>query len=157
MIILWLVCDNVVSTVRFSLLKLVKFSFLFFSYLLLVFITPVNKDYHYFVVLKECILYATLLEVIGLLMQYSVSLSLHIRWNDVIICGHITISMLWGNTAYCVKLSGEGLWRYSNKIETVGLRKCPYYYLLRKWCYNNKYFAKLAPHHGGKIVGIDVV
>jgi len=36
MIILWLVCDNVVSTVRFSLLKLVKFSFLFFSYLLLV-------------------------------------------------------------------------------------------------------------------------
>jgi len=41
----------------------------------------VNKDYHYFVVtvLKECILYATLLEVIGLLMQYSVSLSLHIR------------------------------------------------------------------------------
>ena len=35
-IILWLVCDNVVSTARFSLLKLVKFSFLFFSYLLLV-------------------------------------------------------------------------------------------------------------------------
>jgi len=29
MIILWLVCDNVVSTVRFSLLKFVKFSFLF--------------------------------------------------------------------------------------------------------------------------------
>ena len=38
-------CDNVVSTVRSSLLKLVKFSFLFFSYLLLFFITPVNKDY----------------------------------------------------------------------------------------------------------------
>ena len=37
-------CDNVVTTVRFSLLKLVKFSFLFFFYLLLVFITPVNKD-----------------------------------------------------------------------------------------------------------------
>ena len=36
-IILSLVCDNVVSTIRFSLLKLVKFSFLFFSYLLLVF------------------------------------------------------------------------------------------------------------------------
>jgi len=31
------VCDNVISTVRFSLFKLVKFSFLFFSYLLLVF------------------------------------------------------------------------------------------------------------------------
>jgi len=41
------VCDNVISTVRFSLFKLVKFSFLFFSYLLLVFITPVNKDYHF--------------------------------------------------------------------------------------------------------------
>jgi len=24
---------------------------------------------------------------------------------------------LWGNTAYCVKLSGEDLSRYSNKIE----------------------------------------
>jgi len=46
------VCDNVISTVRFSLFKLVKFSFLFFSYLLLVFITPVNKDYHY------CVLHA---------------------------------------------------------------------------------------------------
>ena len=39
-------CDNVISAVRFTLLKLVKFSILFFSYLLLVFITPVNKDYH---------------------------------------------------------------------------------------------------------------
>jgi len=45
MIILWLVCDNVVSTVRFSLLKLVKFSFLFFLFAT-GFITPVNKDYH---------------------------------------------------------------------------------------------------------------
>ena len=34
--------------------------------------------------------------------------------------------MLWGNTAYCVKLSGEFLSYYSNKIETVGLRKCPF-------------------------------
>jgi len=46
------VCDNVVSTVRFSLLKLVKFSFLFFSYLLLVFITPVNKDYQLLLCVK---------------------------------------------------------------------------------------------------------
>jgi len=29
--------------------------------------------------------------------------------------------MLSGNTAYCVKLSGEDLSRYSNKIESVGL------------------------------------
>jgi len=25
--------------------------------------------------------------------------------------GHSTIYMLWDNTAYCVKLSGEDLWR----------------------------------------------
>ena len=35
--------------------------------------------------------------------------------------------MLWGNTAYCVKLIGEDLSRYSNKIESVGLGKYPYY------------------------------
>jgi len=34
-----------------------------------------------------------------------------------------TISTLWGNTAYCVKLSSEDLSRYLNKIESVGLRK----------------------------------
>ena len=28
------------------------------------------------------------------------------------------------NTAYCVKLSGEDLTRYSSKIESAGLRKC---------------------------------
>jgi len=33
------------------------------------------------------------------------------------------ISILWGNTAYCVKLSGKDLSRYSNEIESVGLRK----------------------------------
>jgi len=31
--------------------------------------------------------------------------------------------MLWGITAYCVKLSGEDLSRYLKKIESVGLRK----------------------------------
>ena len=75
------------------------------------------------------------------------------RGSDVtIICGHITISVLWGNTEYCVKLSGEDLLRYSNKIESVGLRKCPYYHYLTKkvmlQIYNNKHFA-VAPHHGG--------
>jgi len=39
------VCDNVVSTVRFSLLKLVKFSFLFYLLFATGFITPVHKDY----------------------------------------------------------------------------------------------------------------
>jgi len=38
--------------------------------------------------------------------------------------------MLWGNTAYCVTLTGEDLSRYSNKIQSVGLRKCPYYHYL---------------------------
>jgi len=56
----------------------------------------------------------------------------HIGWSDVTVtCGHITISILWSNTAYCVKLYGEDLWRYSNKIESVGLRKFPYYHCHR--------------------------
>jgi len=41
--------------------------------------------------------------------------------------------VLWGNTAYCLKLGGEDLSRYSNKIESDGLRKYPYYrYLIKK-------------------------
>jgi len=44
-----------------------------------------------------------------------------------------TISMWWGNMAYCVKLSGEGSSHYWSKIESAGLRKCPYYnYLIKK-------------------------
>jgi len=39
------------------------------------------------------------------------------------------ISMLWGNTLYCVTLSDEDLLCYSNTIESVGLRKCLYYQL----------------------------
>jgi len=34
--------------------------------------------------------------------------------------------------AYCVKLGGKDLSRYSNEIESVGLRKCPYYHYLTK-------------------------
>jgi len=37
--------------------------------------------------------------------------------------------MLWGNSANRVKFSGEDLWRYSNRMERVGLRKCPCYYI----------------------------
>jgi len=40
-----------------------------------------------------------------------------------VICGHSTVSMLWGNTAYRVKLSGEDLSRHSNKTESVFLKK----------------------------------
>jgi len=53
--------------------------------------------------------------------------------------------MLWGNIAYCVKSSGEDLSRYSDKIESVGLRKCTYYHrLTKKLCRSNKHFAELA-------------
>ena len=47
------------------------------------------------------------------------------RSDVTVICGHNTISMVCGNTAYCVKSTGEDLSRRSNKIESVGLRKCP--------------------------------
>jgi len=33
---------------------------------------------------------------------------------------------------YCVKLNGEDLSRYANKIESFGLRKCPYCHYLSK-------------------------
>ena len=51
-----------------------------------------------------------------------------------VICGHNAISMLMGKSAYCVKLCGEDCRRYSNKMESVALRKCPldHYLLLRK-------------------------
>jgi len=32
--------------------------------------------------------------------------------------------------SYCVYLNDEDLMRYSNQIESVGLRKCPYYHYL---------------------------
>jgi len=58
------------------------------------------------------------------------------------------MSMLWGNTAYCVKLSGEDLSSCSNKIESVGLRNKLMRIvaiLLRKWCHNNKHFVRACP------------
>ena len=62
--------------------------------------------------------------------------SAHTGRSDVtVICGYITMSMLLGNTAYCVKLSGEDLSRnsrYSIKIKSVGLRKCLYYHYFTK-------------------------
>jgi len=42
------------------------------------------------------------------------------------------ISMLLGNTVYYLELSDEDLSRCSNKIESVGLRKCPYYHYRTK-------------------------
>ena len=70
----------------------------------------------------------------------SVEMRLYIGRSDVTaFCGHNTISTLWGNTACCVKLSGEDLSRYSNNTESVGLRKCPCYHYLRRLCHNNKH------------------
>jgi len=57
-----------------------------------------------------------------------------------------------------VKLSGEDLSHYSNKTELVGLRKCPYYhYLTKKVMSQHQTIAELAPHHGRKTAGIDIV
>jgi len=55
---------------------------------------------------------------------------IHGRSDVTAICGHNTISMWWGNAAYC----GEHLSRYSNKNESVGLRKNPYCHLADKDC-----------------------
>jgi len=52
-------------------------------------------------------------QVIQLLLINAV----YIRWSDV---SEIVISMLWGNTVYCVKLSGEDMLRHSIEIESVG-------------------------------------
>jgi len=64
--------------------------------------------------------------------------------------------MLWGNMAYCVKLSVEDLscFSYLNKIELVDLRQNVHIItvLLRK-CHNNKHFLEFAPHHGRKMAG----
>jgi len=58
----------------------------------------------------------------------------YIRWNDVTesmvtirppFCGY--------NTIYCVEVNGEDLSWYSNKTESVSLRKCTYY----DWLTNN--------------------
>jgi len=79
------------------------------------------------------------------------------RVSDVtVICGNITISMLWGNTTYRWKLSGEDLSRYSIKIESETVHIITV--LLRKWCHNtgNRHFLELAQHHGGKTAGIDM-
>jgi len=66
------------------------------------------------------------LSTISSLLQLSIT-----HGDDIVICGHITISMLWDNTAYCVKLNGEDL-----SCRTAGIKwnqlvsgnvKRPYY------------------------------
>jgi len=57
-----------------------------------------------------------------------------------------------------VKLTGEDLSRYSNKIESVSLRKYSYYHYLTKKVtsqLNNKHLSNLASIYGGKTANID--
>jgi len=46
--------------------------------------------------------------------------------------------MLWGSTVYCVKLNGEDLSRYSNEIESVGLRIFRVIAILLRKCRHGK-------------------
>jgi len=88
-----------------------------------------------------------------------------IALSDVtVICSHITIFVLCGNTAYRVKLdlSGEDLSRYSNNTESVGLRKCSYcHYVTNKKKVMSQWetFARACTtyDHGGKTAGMDKV
>jgi len=94
-------------------------------------------------------------QVIGI---QPVSVYAWVKWrHSNLWSGHFTISMLWGNTAYRVKLSGEELSRYSNKSESVGLRKYPCYHCRIKEVMSQYIFSKIAPHDGGKTAGIDMV
>ena len=66
--------------------------------------------------------------------------------------------MLWGNTAYCVNSSGEGLLRYSNKIESAGLRKCLYYRYLTNKVMSHCDVQLFSRHDvSGKTAGIDIM
>jgi len=51
--------------------------------------------------------------------------------------GHNTIAIFVYNTTQCVQSNGEDLSCYSNKIESVGLRKCPY----DQWLTNKAYLS----------------
>jgi len=55
--------------------------------------------------------------------------------------------MLLGNMAYCAEVSGEDLSRYSNKIESVGLRKRPYYHYPTKKVMLHEQTFRRACHH----------
>jgi len=96
-----------------------------------------------------CMLKGKMLSIIFNICQqawnHAYTLLLHIAWSDVIVIRDY--NSLWGNMAYCVKLSGEDLSRYSNKIESISLRKCPYIItiLIRKWCHNNKHITQVKP------------
>jgi len=71
--------------------------------------------------------------VVVLLNSGKCTYSPDIGLSDVtVIYGDNMVSMLWGSTTYCVKLSGDDLSRYSNKSESVVFFKYPYYDNLTK-------------------------
>ena len=90
-IILWLVCDNFNSTVRFSLFKLVKFSFLFFSYLLLVFLSL-----HWIKIIK----------LPSYLRPRSPQGAIHTKWN-LDLCSHLAATDMDRKLGGCSPV-GEG-------------------------------------------------
>jgi len=58
-----------------------------------------------------------------------------VKWRHRVY-GHDTIAVSYGyNTIYCVEVNGEDLSRYSNKTESVSLRKCTCYHWLAKKAY----------------------
>jgi len=54
-----------------------------------------------------------------------------VKWRHISM-GAIRSPFCRSRPSYCVYLSGEDLSRYSDKIESVGLRKCPYKRYLTK-------------------------
>ena len=90
------------------------------------------------------------------------SVYLYIEWSDVA-ASMVTIrSPFCGyNTIYCVELNGEDLSCYSNTIESVTLRKCPYDHWLQtkrfKRYHNDKHFPEFLPTRWRqKSTGIDM-
>ena len=79
-----------------------------------------------------------------------------VKWRHSNLWSHYDIYVVW-QRGVLREWIGKDLSRYSNKIESFGLRKCPLSYCIRKWCYNSKHFSELAPHHGEKTAGIDMV
>jgi len=88
---------------------------------------------------------------------YFIFWQLYIGWSDVtVICGHITISMLCSNKAYCVKLSGDDLSHYLNKIEINWFKKMSTLWLSYQESdvTITNIYQSLPPHHGGKTAGM---
>jgi len=55
-----------------------------------------------------------------------------VKWRHSNLWSQYDLYVVRQHGVYGVKLSGEDLSRYSNKIESVGLRKCPHYNYLAK-------------------------